>query len=331
MSGNRITYSSISERTGISVATISRVVNRSSQVRKETREKVLSAMKDCGLDTSAFEIGKRPLIVFNVPTLKNIFYSPVISASRSAAERLGYDFLVSENALDGESLEIFREHMKELGARGLILANPLKESELEILSSDFYTVTCCESAPSDAFAYVNIDDRNAAYVAARHLITLGRKRIALLNGPMAFRYSSEREMGYRKALAEAHLSFDPSLVSYLGEDMDFDEGRKEALRLLNLENPPDAFFAISDILAVAAEKAAISKGLSVPRDVAIIGFDDTVASYVATPQVTTIRQPKGEIGEEAAKLLISLIEKREGINRSVLLETELVIRESTMI
>ena len=138
MSGSKITYSSLSERTGISVATISRVVNRSPLVRKETREKVLSAMKGCGLDTSAFEIGKRPLIVFNVPTLKNIFYSPVISASRSAAERLGYDFFVSENALDGESLEIFREHMKELGARGLILANPLKESELEFLSSDFY-------------------------------------------------------------------------------------------------------------------------------------------------------------------------------------------------
>lgn len=103
------------------------------------------------------------------------------------------------------------------------------------------------------------------------------------------------------------------------------------MRLLNLENPPDAFFAISDILAVAAEKAAISKGLSVPRDVAIIGFDDTVVSYVATPPVTTIRQPKAEIGEEAVKLLISLIEGREGTNRSVILETELVIRESTMV
>lgn len=103
------------------------------------------------------------------------------------------------------------------------------------------------------------------------------------------------------------------------------------MRLLNLENPPDAFFAISDILAVAAENAAISKGLSVPRDVAIIGFDDTVVSYVATPPVTTIRQPKAEIGEEAVKLLISLIEGREGTNRSVILETELVIRESTMV
>ena len=328
-----VTYSELSKMTGISVATISRVMNRSSLVTESTRKKVLSALKSSGIDTSEYEIKDTfsSLIVFNVPSLKNIFYSPVISSARMRIEEKGYTLFVNEDTVNDDNIDSFILRMKRAGAKGLILANPLSIDALERLSKEFNTVTCCETVPSSSFPFVNIDDRDGAYKAVRHLLSIGRKRIAMINGPEEFKYARERRAGYEKALREYGIALDENYIASVGEDMDYDTAKCHAERLLNLTNPPDAFFCISDILASAAENAALKKKLNVPSDVAIVGFDDTMVSYIANPAITTIRQPVEKIGTSAADLIIGLIEGKEGINKSVLLDTELIIRESTAV
>lgn len=331
--GKGPTYSELSNMTGISVATISRVMNRSSLVTDKTREKVLSALKSSGVDTSEYEMRDTfsNLIVFNVPSLRNIFYSPVISSARIRIEEKGYTLFINEDTVNDDNIDSFIARMKRVGAKGLVLANPLSVDALERLSHEFHIVTCCETVPSSEFPFVNIDDRGGAYKAVRHLLSIGRRRIAMINGPEEFKYARERRAGYEEALREYGIDVDESYVACVGEDMDYDTAKRHAERLLNLADPPDAFFCISDILASAAENAAVKKKLDVPSDVAIVGFDDTMVSHIANPAISTIRQPVERIGSSVADLIIGLIEGKERINRSVLLDTELVIRESSAV
>lgn len=226
--GKGPTYSELSNITGISVATISRVMNRSSLVAESTREKVLSALKSLGVDTSEYEMSDTfsNLIVFNVSSLRNIFYSPVISSTRIRIEEKGYTLFVNEDKVNDDNLDSFIARMKRVGAKGLVLANPLSVDALERLSHEFHTVTCCEAVPSSKFPFVNIDDRGGAYKAVRHLLSIGRRRIAMINGPEEFKYARERRAGYEEALREYGIDVDESYVACVGEDMDYDTAKR---------------------------------------------------------------------------------------------------------
>ena len=328
--GKKFTYNDLAKRTGISIATISRVMNRSRLVTAETRKRVLSALKDAGIDISDYEIrDDEKLIIFNVPTLKNMFYSPIITAARASASRKGYALLVNEDPLSAESIDSFLRLLRSTKAEGLILTNSITRDRLEILSGEISTVTCCESVPDSSVPFVTIDDEGASYNAVRYLISLARKRIALINGPRSFKYAREREKGYLEALSESNVECDRKYMAEVGEDMDFETARAIATHMLGYPERPDAFFCISDVIACAVEKAALQLSLRIPEDIAIVGFDDIMASHMANPSITTIRQPTTQMGALATEMVIKLIEKDESSIKSVLLGTELIIREST--
>ena len=331
--GKKFTYAELSKETGISIATISRVMNRSHLVTSETRRKVLSVLSDCGVDISEleFEEEDEKLIVFNVPTLKNMFYSPIISSARLAASRRGYNLLVNEDPVSSESLHAFLRLLRSTKASGLILANSITQERLESLSREIVTVTCCEAVPDSNVPYVTIDDEGASYNAVRYLISLGRRGIAFINGPRSFKYAREREKGYLEALHESGFEAEHRYMAEVGEDMDFETARAIATHMLNYPDRPDAFFCVSDIIACAVEKAALQLSLRIPEDIAIVGFDDIMASHMANPSITTVRQPTVQMGALSTEMVIKLIEKDENSIKSVILGTELVIRESTTV
>lgn len=331
--GRRITYEEISKKSGISIATISRVMNKSNQVTEATRSKVLSALKSEGYDTDEYDIAKdeERLILFNVPSLKNIFYSPIISAARMQAERKGYTLLINEFDIKSDNIERFIRLVKKTNALALIMTNSMTRELLERINSEIITVMCCEAVLDGPSAYVTIDDEGAAYTAVRYLISLGRRKIAFINGPASFKYARERLKGYEDALREAGHDIDRRYVAEIGEDMDYESAKAAAIHLLSYTEYPDAFFTSSDVIACAVEKAALEKGLKVPEDIAVVGFDDIMASHMANPSITTVRQPTVQMGSLSADMAIKLIEKDDKFLKSVLLGTELIIRQSTTI
>jgi LacI family transcriptional regulator len=173
-------------------------------------------------------------------------------------------------------------------------------------------------------SYIDVDNINAAFGAVSHLTRLGRRRIALINGPTTSTVGIDRRSGYLKALAERGFDIDETLMV----ESDFTEaGGYYAMRQL-LTAEPDAVFAASDIMAIGAIRAIHEAGLSVPENIAVVGFDDIPLAGVADPQLTTIRQPVYQFGYQAVEILIDLIENGIDPPRRIIMDTELIIRET---
>lgn len=172
---------------------------------------------------------------------------------------------------------------------------------------------------------VSVDDYTGGYQAIAHLAELGHKRIAVITEQV--QSSADRIRGYKTALNNFELLYDDNLFSEAQATVE--NGKKEAGKLLNLEDPPTVMFAFNDILAIGAMEAAHKRGLSIPEDVSIIGFDNTILAKYCYPPLTTMAQPLDEIGNQAVDLLVGEIESKITRKQRVMLSAELVIRDST--
>lgn len=328
----KLSYQTIAQRSGLSISTVSRVFNKSASVSEEKRERVVRALQELGADVQQLDLKPIPrnnLILFNVPSLKNPFYSPIIESARRSARRFGYNMLVSENELSPSSLPDFLSLLKTTRAAGVILTNAIVPECVERIRESVPVVTCCESSTALDVPYVTIDDESASEDAVKYLLSLGRRRIAMINGPEDFKYARERYKGYCQALRSQGLCVDDSLVCSVGVDMDYDMAKAHAGRMLSRAERPDAFFCISDVLASAAIKASVEAGLDVPRDIAVVGFDNIQISQIMNPTITTVSQPVVQLGTIAVELLLKVIGGERDLIGSIHLGCELVIREST--
>ncbi len=327
----KITYSEISEVSGISIATISRVITNTTKVREETRKAVIQAMQGLGYDTSAIEAlsqKSNDLIIFNIPSLDNPFYSLIIKGAKAAAQRNGYNMLVNEDPIDDKSIEAFSVLLKKTNAAGLITTNCISRQNLLKLNADLPLVQCCECIPTANIPFVTIDDVAAARNAVSYLISLGKKRIAFINGPIEYKYAQDRLKGYLQALDAAHIEKDSDSIIQL-QEISYDMAVSAAFQLLNSEKRPDAFFASSDVYAAAAIKAARRSSLRVPQDIAIVGFDNIELSSMCTPSITTVNQPKFQLGLLSCEMLIKRISKEQIPISDMYMDTELIVRETT--
>lgn len=329
----KLSYQTIAERSGLSIATISRVFNRSQSVSDEKRARVIQALRELGVDPSTLDLRPQPrnnMLIFNVPSLKNPFYSPIIEASRRTAKRFGYNLVVNENPL-GTDLQSFIDLIRTSRAAGVILTNAIVPETVETIRQVVPVVTCCESATTAGVPYVTVDDESASENAVKYLISLGRRRIALINGPAEFKYSRERYKGYRNALVSHGFAIDDDIICAVGADMDYDIAVANVTRMLSQPGRPDAFFCISDVLACAAIKASLAAGLRVPQDVAVVGFDNIQFSRMMNPTITTVCQPFDQLGTLAVEMLVRVINGDDEHIESIHLGCELMIRESTSI
>ncbi len=327
----KITYNAISELCGISIATISRVINNSPNVREDTKKTVIEAMKALGYDTSSIEANSlrtNDLIIFNIPSLDNPFYSLIIQGAKAAAQRNGFNMLVNEDPITEKTFDTFTGLLKKTNAAGLITTNCITRSTLLKLNELIPLVQCCECINTVDIPFVTIDDVASARNAVEHLISLGKKRIAFINGPLEYKYAQDRLKGYLQALEQAKLQKDPDIIIQL-QEISYDMAVSAAFQLLNSEERPDAFFASSDVYAAAVIKAARRSSLRVPHDIAIVGFDNIELSTMCTPSITTVNQPKFQLGLLSCEMLIKRISKEQIPISSMYMETELIVRETT--
>ena len=324
------TISQVAAMAGVSIATVSRVLNDPSKVRPTTVEKVSAA-----IDTLAYprpqpatDLRNR-LIVVVLPNLDNPFYSKIIKGIQVSAKGHGLEVLLyAEGNVDAHSRRLL-DMLAMIQARGLILLSPVNRLDvLNELAGALPLVQCAEYNEESALPYVGVDDFAAARNATETLIRRGRRRIALINGPDRYKYARHRYLGYADALRHAGLTVDGALVANVTE-MGFDSSLAVARQMLLASERPDAILAASDMYAAAVVKAATSEGIRIPDDLALIGFDNTYISQMSHPSVAAVSLPRFQLGYMACEVLSErIMNPASDEPRHFLLETELVLRDS---
>jgi DNA-binding LacI/PurR family transcriptional regulator len=307
-----VTIRDVARYAGVSAATVSRVLNDVPVVNPDTRASVQWAIEELGYRRSSvarsLSVGRSQAVGVVAP----FFTTPsVVERLRGVVDRLaarGYDLLLFDVEQPQQRIAAFRDFARRDRLDGLLVISlPLSERELGALRRDELPVVLVDVS-HPALPHVAVDDVHGGELATRHLLGRGHRRIAFVgdsaDNPFGLTSSEQRRQGYLRALAEAGVEHGPELQALGGYGRE--AARTLAARLLDLPEPPTAVFAASDMQAVGVLEAAQARGLDVPGDLAVIGFDDVeVAAIVG---LTTIRQPLHASGAHGADLLMAQIE-----------------------
>ncbi len=319
------TIQQIAAKAGVSTATASRVINRPDTVKSDTRERVLQAMKELNYQAKQ-DNGRLLLAAF--PNFTNPFYGLCIQGMQEAAWKRGYQILLQQidNPKNPDSYRFLMDHSF---FHGVIFTHPLPEiSLLDSILARHPIVMCSQYHESDDLPCVIIEDYAAAKSAVSYLLSIGKKRIAMLNTQLDYSFSQYREQGYLDALQEAGLPILPHLIVHASE-VDYNLAFSMALTLLDGEERPDSVFCSSDVLASAVIKAAGQLNLSVPGDVAVMGFDNVDLCNMTVPTISTVSQPMYQLGWQSCNLLIDQLEDIPLVSKRIVLPTDIVVRKST--
>lgn len=316
MAGKR-TIDDIARLAGVSKATVSRVLNHKPDVDPVTRERILHIMEEEGfvpsITASGLAGGRSRLIGVLVPS----FTWPLIpDVMRGVAEVVGltpYEMVLysindslRENGSNGDVIDHILATKLTAGILA-ILPGSSSRHVVRLHKHGFPVVMIDDQDLPGELPWIGADNRTGAYEAVNHLLRLGHRRIAHIQGPMKHLCSRERYEGYRLALEEAGLKVDPELV--LEGDFTPNGGRNVTSKFFSLpvERRPTAIFSASDPMAYGVLAAAEEYGLHIPRDIALVGFDDIASSAHVRPALTTVRQPFYEMGQHGIKLLLSML------------------------
>ena len=325
------TVAQIAREAGVSPSTVSRVLNHQSLVKEETYQAVVEVLKSHGYPFQEKQnraSARNNVLIINAPALDNPFYNEIIRGAKAGALRHGYHLLINEDFLNHNTLARFLEILRKVSAVGVITLNSIPLAILKEISSRIPLVQCCEFNDEIDLPYVSIDDFEAGKIATEHLISHGCKRIAFLSGPMEYKYARYRQKGYNQALLAAGIEPDPNLVVTFPE-INYELAIASTMQLLRTASPPDGFVTTSDVYAASVIRGAHLVGMRIPQDLKVIGFDNIDISAMTIPSLTTIDQPQMRLGLMACELLIEKITSPSIPNKTILLDTELIVREST--
>ena len=328
---NPATIQDVADLAGVSIATVSRVVNGKSPVVPETAQRVMDAIRELNyVPRAAARIlaSKRTnTLGLIVPEISGEFFAPMLRGIEAAAGEAGFDLLIHTTAY--KKPEMRRHTLGEHNTDGLLVfIGSMELAELTRLNSiGFPVVFLHQTAPEGlSIPVVTVENKKGAMLAVEHLIeTHNCRRIVYLSGPEDNEDSGWRERGYRLALEKHAIPFDPRLV--LPGDFSSKRAAQSVRDFLESGQGFDAIFSGDDMAAVGALSALREAGLRIPEDVKIVGFDDIPLARHLTPPLTTIHAPTEEVGRIATDLLVRLV-RHEPIELEVLLPTELTIRQS---
>ncbi|CAG9623140.1 LacI family DNA-binding transcriptional regulator [Sutcliffiella rhizosphaerae] len=321
----------VAKQAGVSVATVSRVLNGQNIVSSKTRVKVEDAIKKLNYEPSMLGRNLRNsesrLLLILIPTISNPFYLEIIQGIETFAISQNYNILLCETDSDPMKENIYFDLVRKKMADGIISMDPAVNVEtLKTLAEKYAIIQCSEYEENSGIPYVTIDNEEASYRAVKHLIQIGHKKIALMNSDEKYLYARQRIKGYKRALEENGIIINNEYIIHT-EHVGFENGQQAMKKILKIQDRPTAVFAVSDLLAIGALKEINTNGLHVPNDIAIVGFDKIDFSNMTNPTLTTVAQPMYKMGTVAAKMLIDKI-RGEHVE-SIILDHELLIREST--
>jgi LacI family transcriptional regulator len=320
----KLTILDIARLAGVSKATVSRVLNQKPDVDPATRERILHIMEEQGfvpsIAASGLAGGRSRLLGALVPSLTWPLIPELMRGVGEVVGSTSYELIlysVTDVNHEKDRSDVIDRIIGTRLVAGLlaVFPGPSAKHLAELHSRDFPVVLIDDQGiPPAGTPWISVDNRVGAYEVTRHLICLGHRRIAHIQGPLKYQVSHDRYQGYCDALNEAGISLDPTLV--LEGDFMPPTGRTCANAFFDLpaEQRPTAIFAGSDYMAYGAISAAEQRGLRVPEDIAIVGFDDNPSSAHMEPALTTVRQPFYEMGRRASEILLTLVDAPRLVN-----------------
>ena len=327
----RPTLETVAVAAGVSLATVSKVLNHRDDVASTTRVRVQRLLDEYGYVAPGRSLvggpAQRRTQIELVAALDSPYFVEILRGIRS-----GLVEVVISPVAESAGARAWSSRVASAGRSGaIVVTSDLTSSDQRILTRaqvPYVLIDPAGELPDPQVATVGATNWAGGFTAAQHLLQLGHRRIAVIGGPVSMQCSRARISGYSAALASAGVEVDPALVRH--GNFHHIGGYQAARQLFELCEPPTAIFAGSDEQAFGVAEAARATGRRIPDDLSVVGFDDLPMSRWFSPPLTTVRQPLAEMGRIAAEMLVAMIDRREPNGRQVELATELVVRSSTM-
>lgn len=328
----RANIKDVSRIANVSTSTVSNYLNKTVPVKKETAKRIREAIDILDYHPNIPARNLRNMstksILVIVANIDRLFFYEVIHGIESITKKYDYQMLFA-NAQDNLDTErILLNLLRQKQFDGILMLTARERYEkIENIAKDFPLVLACQYYKTGNLPTVSINNISASMEGTKHLIKMGHKRIAFINGPSEIIVFKDRLEGYLLALKESGLKIEPSIIQE-GKDCSFESGYRLACQILNQKEKISAMFATSDEMSIGVIKAIKNNNLKIPEDVAVLGFDDTKLVTMSEPDLSTIKQPAFEIGKKAIELLIKLIENKKINNKKIILDHKLIIRKS---
>lgn len=325
-----MTIQDIADIVGCSASSVSRTINKQKGVGEATRKRILEAMRRHGYSPNAIArslaVQKTRSIALILPDISNPFFGGVALSVDSEVYRRGYNTLLCNTSWDVEMQRKKIQFVREQRIAGIII-KPASD-DLRFIKAIDVPVVLISHTDKGEFSFVDIENETAGQVATRHLAACGYERIAFLGGYRDTNLVQMRLRGYQSALAEAGLSIEEQYQRF--GQYTIQSGYQMMGGLLDLDAPPDAIFCCDDTIALGAYHRTMEKGLRIPDQIGIVGFNNGESSSLPQINLTTIDQPKKHMGKLATDMLISMIEDPENaVPQKTLLYPELLVRGTT--
>lgn len=329
-----VTIKDVAKAAGVSVATVSRVLNKSATVSESAAEQVNRAIKELGYNPNFLGRNLRKcetnVILAILPSTEHSFYNEIIKGMQTAASEKGYDILLcTTNSMHSTEVRMLRMLFNRTVDAAVMLGTQLSADELNDLNDKHNIALCCERVEGADVLTVTVDDENGAYDAVKNLIEKNHKKIAMVSTNGTALSSKDREKGYIKALTEAGIPINEEYIFRGTYDPQY--GGKAFEYFMSLKEPPTAIFCISDLLAAGIIKKAISFDYKIGEDISVCGFDNIQMSELYNPGITTIEQPAFEIGQTVINELVDNIRNNQKTAKHIKLNYRLIGRESVQI
>jgi LacI family transcriptional regulator len=334
------TIKDVARLSGFSTSTVSRALTASGHVDPRTRELIRAVARDLGyrpdaaartLVTSRSNVIGVVLSTFDRRArVHHPFLQELLEGMKFRAGESGYDIMLLAGRLDATPEEYVDQALRRRVDGVVLLSVNDEEREVRALAEESIPTVGIDvdvRAMHRESGFVTSDNVMGARLAVRHLLALGRTRVACIAGLVDTPPGRERLLGYREELEASGIGFREEYVAQ--GRFDHATGYRSASQLLSLREPPDAIFATSDVAAVGALDALIDEGVAVPGDVALVGYDDIALASIVRPSLTTVRQRKDELGDAAISMLIELMRNKEDAELLHVEPVELVVRQTT--
>jgi len=328
------TLKDVAEKAGVSVTTVSRVINHPSKVKSETLATVRRAIS--ALDYRPSRIAQRlrdragsgELIGLMIPDIQNPFYSGIVRGTEDVAFSRDSATVLCNTDEDPSRQKFYLDVLQGESADGVLLPPLFRDGRLALDLEELGIPVVCfdRRIPGDPVDTVAIDNLEGARQMTAHLLALGHKRVGLIVGPNSLSTSVERADGYRKALRDAGIPVDDAIVRMVSPRPQ--AGYEHTIDLIAMDDRPTAIFAGNNQLTLGVVSAVKERNLRIPDDMAVVGFDDAPWAELLASPLTTIRQPTYEMGRRAAELLFARMAQPDRMPALITLRPELIIRRS---